>query len=87
MSYEFEKHLNIKAFPSNEHQIVSLQLGLISLVKTIEKTNPGFGNEYLETFDRCFKAQQEANKQFDSVHSPVEAIALLGTMIKSGLSQ
>lgn len=85
MSYEFEKHLNTQTFPSKEYQIAALQVGLVSLVKAIEKTNPGFGTTFLETFDSGFKAQREANQMFDADRSPVEAIALLGTMIKSGL--
>lgn len=85
MSYEFEKHLNTNAYPSNEYNIAALEVALVCLVRAIDKTNPGFGKEFLETFDRGFKAQKEANKNFETNNSPGEALALLGVMIKSGL--
>lgn len=85
MKYEFEKHLNTQSRPSTELQVSALQVGLVSLVQAIEKSPPGFGEIFLQTFDNGFKQNREANKVVSKEHSPVEALALLGTMIKNGL--
>ncbi|MFA1286032.1 hypothetical protein ACDI96_25505 [Citrobacter telavivensis] len=85
MKYEFEKHFNTTSMPSIELQVFALQVGLASLVQAIEKSTPGFGEVFLQTFDNGFKQNMEANKSVGDEYSPVEALALLGTMIKSGL--
>ncbi|HBB9912604.1 TPA: hypothetical protein M5M69_004399 [Citrobacter freundii] len=85
MKYEFEKHLNTKSQPSTELQVSALQVGLVSLVQAIEKSTPGFGEVFLQTFDNGFKQNREANNGIGGEYSPVEALALLGTMIKNGL--
>ncbi|AUZ66867.1 hypothetical protein V8J08_005255 [Citrobacter amalonaticus] len=85
MKYEFEKHLNTTSLPSIELQVHALQVGLASLVQAIEKSTPGFGEVFLQTFDNGFKQNREANKNVGEEYSPVEALALLGTMLKSGL--